>query len=49
VDWLRVNSELHLAGDSLSHCFLTGQPLAINVMPSKVVIQVQQGNMLAQR
>ncbi|WP_337048749.1 hypothetical protein [Serratia fonticola] len=26
---------------------LTGQPLAISVMPGKVVIKIQQGNMLA--
>ncbi|WP_276148117.1 SymE family type I addiction module toxin [Yersinia sp. IP36721] len=31
----------------LTQCGLTGQPLAISVMPGKVVIRVQQGNMLA--
>nr|WP_276148138.1 SymE family type I addiction module toxin [Yersinia sp. IP36721] len=31
----------------LTQCGLTGQPLAINVMPDKVVIQVQQDNVLA--
>lgn len=47
VDWIRDNGELYLAGDWLTQCGLTGQPLAISVMPGKVVIQVQQGNMLA--
>ncbi|HHQ6550341.1 type I toxin-antitoxin system SymE family toxin [Serratia fonticola] len=31
----------------MTQCGLTGQPLAIRVMPGKVVIQLQQGNMLA--
>lgn len=46
VDWIRDSGELYLAGDWLTQCGLTGQPLAISVMPGKVVIQVQQGNML---
>ncbi|MBE0150065.1 SymE family type I addiction module toxin [Serratia sp. PL7] len=47
VDWIRDNGELYLAGDWLTPCGLTGQPLAINAMPGKVIIQVQQGNILA--
>lgn len=47
VDWIRDNGELYLAGDWLTQCGLTGQALAISVMPGKVVIQVQQGNILA--
>lgn len=46
VDWVRDNGELYLAGDWLTQCGLTGQPLAIRVMTGKVVIQVQQGNIL---
>ncbi|NBJ36545.1 type I addiction module toxin, SymE family [Serratia fonticola] len=47
VDWVRDNGELYLAGDWLTPCGLTGQPLAISVMPGKVMIRVQQGNILA--
>ncbi|MFP1740365.1 SymE family type I addiction module toxin [Lonsdalea quercina] len=47
VDWIRDNGELYLAGDWLTQCGLTGQPLAISVMPGQVLIRVQQGNMLA--
>ncbi|MCL1030540.1 SymE family type I addiction module toxin [Serratia silvae] len=46
VDWIRDNGELYLAGDWLTQCGLTGQPRVISVMPGKVVIQVQQSNML---
>nr|WP_073981078.1 SymE family type I addiction module toxin [Erwinia sp. ErVv1] len=31
--------------DWLTQCGLTGQPLALSLMPGKVVIQVQRGNM----
>ncbi|ERK14433.1 SymE family type I addiction module toxin [Serratia sp. JSRIV001] len=41
ADWIRDNGELYLAGDWLTQCGLTGQPLAISVMPGKVVIQTQ--------
>ncbi|WP_072189210.1 SymE family type I addiction module toxin [Yersinia similis] len=44
---MQDNGELYLAGEWLTQSGLTGQPLMINVMPGKVVIQVQQGNMLA--
>ncbi|CAM4172821.1 SymE family type I addiction module toxin [Serratia silvae] len=47
VDWIRDNGELYLAGNWLTQCGLTGQPLAINVMPGNVVLQAYQGNMLA--
>ncbi|HHQ6568044.1 type I toxin-antitoxin system SymE family toxin [Serratia fonticola] len=47
IDWIRDNGELYLAGDWLTQCGLTGQLLAINVMPGKVVIKIQQDNMLA--
>ncbi len=47
VDWVRDNGELYLAGEWLTQCGLTGQPLVINVMLGQVLIQVQQGNMLA--
>ncbi|MFV9064859.1 type I toxin-antitoxin system SymE family toxin [Serratia fonticola] len=47
VDWVRDNGELYLAGDWLTQCGLIGQPLVISVMPGQVVIQVQQGNILA--
>ncbi|WP_072086273.1 SymE family type I addiction module toxin [Yersinia pekkanenii] len=43
---MRDNGELYMAGDWLTQCGLTGQPLTISVMPGQVVIQVQQGNML---
>nr|WP_071784440.1 SymE family type I addiction module toxin [Serratia fonticola] len=38
---------MYLAGDWLTQYGLTGQPLAISVMPGKVMIRVQQGNILA--
>lgn len=47
ADWIRDNGDLYLAGDWLTQCGLTGQPLAISVMPGKVMIRVQQGNILA--
>lgn len=47
VVWIRDNGELYLAGEWLTQCGLTEQPLAINVMPGKVVIQVQQNDILA--
>ncbi|WP_065685177.1 SymE family type I addiction module toxin [Serratia sp. 14-2641] len=46
MDWIRDNGELYLAGDWLTQCGLTKQPLAISVMPGKVVIQLQKMNML---
>ncbi|WP_421094441.1 SymE family type I addiction module toxin, partial [Serratia fonticola] len=40
ADWVRDSAELYLAGDWLTECGLAGQPLAISVMPGKVVIRV---------
>jgi hypothetical protein len=40
MDWIRDNGELYLAGDWLTQCGLTGQPLAISVVPGQVVTQV---------
>ncbi|MFG1171997.1 SymE family type I addiction module toxin [Erwiniaceae bacterium CAU 1747] len=40
ADWIRDNSELYLAGDWLAECGLTGQSLAISMMPGQVLIQV---------
>ncbi|QGU88096.1 SymE family type I addiction module toxin [Erwinia sorbitola] len=42
MDGIRDNGELYLARDWLTQCGLTWQPLAISVMPGKVVIQAQQ-------
>ncbi|WMT16748.1 SymE family type I addiction module toxin [Serratia fonticola] len=47
MDWIRDNGELYLAGDWLAQCGLTGQLLVISVIPGQLVIQVQQGNILA--
>ncbi|WP_196061789.1 MULTISPECIES: SymE family type I addiction module toxin [unclassified Serratia (in: enterobacteria)] len=47
VDWIRDNGELYLAGDWLAQCGLTGQLQVISVIPGQLVIQVQQGNILA--
>ncbi|MBC3378266.1 type I addiction module toxin, SymE family [Serratia fonticola] len=47
VDWMRDSGELYLAGDWLTQYGLTGQPLVISVIPGQLVIQVQQGNILA--
>ncbi|MGO4743566.1 SymE family type I addiction module toxin [Serratia quinivorans] len=38
---------MYLAGDWLTQCGLTGQPLAFSVMPGKVLIQIRQDNILA--
>ncbi len=48
MDWIRDNGELYLAGDWLTQCGLTEQPLVISVMLSKVVIQIQQEELLSQ-
>jgi hypothetical protein len=47
MDWIRDNGELYLAGDWLTQCGLTGQLLVISVMPGKVIIQIEQDNILA--
>lgn len=40
VDWIWDNGELYLAGDWLTQTSIAGQPLAVSVMPGKVVIRV---------
>jgi hypothetical protein len=47
LDWIRENGELYLAGEWLTQTGLAGQPLKISVMTGKVVIQVQQNDILA--
>ncbi|WP_050128739.1 SymE family type I addiction module toxin [Yersinia similis] len=47
MDWIQDNGELSLSGEWLTQTGLTGQPLAISVMPGEVVIRVQQDNVLA--
>lgn len=47
VGWVRDSGELYLAGDWLTQCGLARQPLAISMMLGKVVIRVQQSNILA--
>ena len=47
TDRIRDNGELYLAQDWLTPCGLTGQPLAISVMPGQVLIRVKQGNIQA--
>nr|WP_261374262.1 type I toxin-antitoxin system SymE family toxin [Yersinia similis] len=47
MDWIQNNGELSLSGEWLTQTGLTGQPLAISVMPGEVVIRVQQDNVLA--
>ena len=47
ANWIRDNGEQYLAGDWLTQYGLTGQPLAISVMPGQVVIRVQQSNIFA--
>jgi len=45
--WVSDNGELTLAGDWLTQSGLLGQPLMIDVLPSKITIRAEQGNMLA--
>ncbi|WP_072080691.1 SymE family type I addiction module toxin [Yersinia nurmii] len=40
---MRDNGKLYLPEDWLTQCGLTGQPLAISVIPGQVVIHIQQG------
>ncbi|MGG7670797.1 SymE family type I addiction module toxin [Yersinia sp. J1] len=42
---MRDNGKLSLPENWLTQCGLTGQPLAISVMPGQVVIKVRQGNL----
>ncbi|NXZ86496.1 type I addiction module toxin, SymE family [Serratia fonticola] len=47
IDGKDITKAGFVAGDWLAECGLTGQLLAISVMPGKVVIQVQQNDILA--
>ncbi|MFP9231206.1 SymE family type I addiction module toxin [Pectobacterium cacticida] len=47
ADWGSDNGELTLAGDWLTLSGLPGQPLSIEVLPGKITIRAEQGNMLA--
>ncbi|WP_244322100.1 SymE family type I addiction module toxin [Pectobacterium odoriferum] len=47
ADWVSDNGELTLAGDWLTLSGLLGQPLSIDVLPGKIVIRAEVGNMLA--
>nr|WP_184280489.1 SymE family type I addiction module toxin [Serratia fonticola] len=47
ANWVRNNGDLYLAGDWLTQSSQTGQPLAFSVMPGKVVIRLQQGNIFS--
>ncbi|EFL4511477.1 TPA: SymE family type I addiction module toxin [Escherichia fergusonii] len=40
MNWVRGNGDLYLAGDWLTQCGLTGQLLALKVMPGKVIIEI---------
>lgn len=47
ADWVGDNGELTLAGDWLTLSGLLGQPLMIDVLPGKITIRAEVGNMLA--
>ncbi|MBA0207251.1 SymE family type I addiction module toxin [Pectobacterium aroidearum] len=47
ADWVGDNGELTLAGDWLTQSGLLGQSLIIDVLPSKITIRAERGNMLA--
>ncbi|GKV92365.1 SymE family type I addiction module toxin [Pectobacterium carotovorum] len=47
ADWVSDNGELTLAGDWLTLNGLVGQPLRIEVLPDKITIRAEVGNMLA--
>ncbi|MFP1985973.1 SymE family type I addiction module toxin [Lonsdalea quercina] len=47
ADWVSDNGELILAGDWLTLSGLLGQPLMIDVLPGKITIRAELGNMLA--
>ncbi|WEF11157.1 type I toxin-antitoxin system SymE family toxin [Pectobacterium actinidiae] len=47
ADWVNDNGELILAGDWLTLSGLLGQPLRIGVLPGRITIRAEQGNMLA--
>lgn len=47
ADWVSDNGELTLAGDWFTQSGLLGQPLRIDVLPGKITIRAELGNMLA--
>ncbi|POE07220.1 hypothetical protein BV921_20110 [Pectobacterium odoriferum] len=47
ADWVSDNGELTLAGDWLTLSGLLGQPLIIDVLPSRITIRAEQGTVLA--
>ncbi|KHS77166.1 SymE family type I addiction module toxin [Pectobacterium brasiliense] len=47
TDWISDNGELTLAGDWLTLSGLLGQPLGIDVLPGRIIIRAELGNMLA--
>ncbi|POE17388.1 hypothetical protein BV923_22530 [Pectobacterium odoriferum] len=47
ADWVSDNGELTLAGDWLTLSGLLGQPLIIDVLPSRITIRAEVGTMLA--
>ncbi|TKY81339.1 SymE family type I addiction module toxin [Pectobacterium polonicum] len=47
ADWVSDNGELTLAGDWLTLSGLLGQPLMVEVLPGKIIIRAEVGNMLA--
>ncbi|RRO02045.1 SymE family type I addiction module toxin [Pectobacterium aquaticum] len=47
ADWVEDNGELTLSGDWLTLSGLLGQPLRIEVLPGRIIIRAEIGNMLA--
>ncbi|MBN3134145.1 type I addiction module toxin, SymE family [Pectobacterium brasiliense] len=47
ADWVSDNEELALAGDWFTLSGLLGQSLIIDVLPGRITIRTEQGNMLA--
>ncbi|WP_322973495.1 SymE family type I addiction module toxin [Pectobacterium brasiliense] len=47
ADWVSDNEELALAGGWFTLSGLLGQSLIIDVLPGRITIRTEQGNMLA--
>ncbi|ASN84473.1 type I addiction module toxin, SymE family [Pectobacterium versatile] len=47
ADWVGDDGELTLAGDWLTQSGLLNQPLSIEVLPGRIIIRAELGNMLA--
>ncbi|MCL6353838.1 MULTISPECIES: SymE family type I addiction module toxin [Pectobacterium] len=47
ADWVGDDGELTLAGDWLTQSGLLNQPLIVEVLPGKITIRAELGNMLA--